>query len=242
MARKLREKDTDIIYDDDLVDLIDEKLDSEPVVKSSYKDVDENDTLEETFNNLDLDDYITDSKDTTKVAPVIKRSVPEPIRTKPAMVKNPFEQTERDSKPTYNEIVEEDYVPPRMDVRPYTPIPVKKSKKRFKLWLVSGVCGFCLLLAATMFGVLGVGAGAGTNSLAANGVESGELASDEGIINKTDSNLTDEEVQDWLSGGKNLPKQVQRGKTSSATENSEIATNSSMWDKFCDFFSHLFGR
>ena len=69
MARKLREKNTDIIYDDDLVDMIDEKLDNEPVVKSSMRDVDEADAVEDAFEGLDLDEYITDSKDTTKVAP-----------------------------------------------------------------------------------------------------------------------------------------------------------------------------
>lgn len=244
MARKLREKNTDIIYDDDLVDMIDEKLDNEPVVKSSMRDVDEADAVEDAFEGLDLDEYITDSKDTTKVAPAInKRVSPEPIKMKPAMVKNPFEQTERESKPTYNDIIEEDFAPARMDVRPYTPVPVKKSKRRFKLWLVSGICGLTLLFTATLIGVLGVGAGAGTNAMVANNVETGELASDQGIINKTDSNLTDEQVKDWLSGGKNLPKNVRSGKaSSSSTDNSDIITNSSMWDKVCDFFSRLFGR
>ena len=242
MARKIREKDADIIYDDDLVDMIDDKLESEPVVKSSYEE-DTDSALDEAFDSLSIDDYITDSKDTTKVAPVVKQKRQEPIRTKPSSVKNPFEGQEEDTKPTYNDIVDDDYVAPRMDVRPYTPIPAKKSKKRFKLWLVTGICGVCLLAAATMIGVLGIGAGAGTNALGRNNVETGELASDEGIINKTDSNLTEEQVKDWLSGGKNLPKNVSNGKTNnSLPESDDVITNSSLWDKICNFFSHMFGR
>lgn len=242
MARKIREKETDIIYDEDLVDTVDEKFESDSSSLRHQQTFDEDDkNLEDAFDSLNLDDYITDSQDTTKIVPKQKRV--ESLKQKPNLVKNPFEEETKNKKATYSEVVDEDYQIPRMDVRPYTPIPAKKSKKRFKLWLVSGVCCACLLVAATLMGVFGVGVGAGTNALYNNNVETGELASNEGIVNKSDSALTEDQVRDWLSGGKNLPKNITRGKTSgNSAESQEVITNSSVWDKICDFFSGLFGR
>ena len=239
MARKIGEKQTDIIYDEDLIDEVDEKLEQTPEIVSDDKEEDYD--LDEMFDNLDMDDYITDSQDTTKV--VQKQKKAESVRPKPKLVKNPFEQSSKQqTKATYNEIVDDDFDVPRMDVRPYTPVPVKKSKNRFKMWLVTGVLGVSMLACATLIGVLGVGAGAGTNAIGANSVETGELASDQGIINRTDSPLTEEQVQDWLSG-RNVPHNVSSGNASNSQYHSQqIVTNSSMWDKFCDFFSRLFGR
>lgn len=239
MARKIREKDTDIIYDDDLVDLIDEKLEEESPIKSALEQPEER--SDDVFDDLDLDEFITDSKDTTKVAPA-KIAKQEPIRTKPHLVKNPFDEKTESEKPTYSDVVDMNYTTPKMDVRPYTPIPVKKSKKRFKLWLVTGVCSVCLVACATLIGAFGLGAGAGSNALNSANVETGELASQQGIVNETDSPLTEAEIRDWLSKGKNLPKNVTRGNQAGSSVGEEAITNSSMWDKFCDFFSRLFGR
>ena len=244
MARKIRETDTDIIYDEELGDIVDEKLESDSYTTKTEQTFDESDAnLEDAFDSLQLDDYLTDSKDTTKVAPA-KKQAQAKVQTKRPNLENPFEQSSQPTtKQTYNEVVDDDYETPRMDIRPYTAVPTKKSKKRFRLWLTAGVCGVCLLVGATFMGAFGVGAGAGTNALYKNNVETGELASDEGIINKTGTQLTEEQVRDWLSGGKNLPKDVRRGSTSnSSSQNEDIITNSSLWDKLCDFFSQMFGR
>ena len=237
MARKIREKEADICYEDDLVDMIDQKLDSQPSIKSSMRVEDDQD-LQQAYKDLNLQGYITDSKDTTHVAPHKK---PEPVLTKPKLASNPFEGKEDECTPTYNDVVDTDYATPRLDVRTYQPVPIKKSSSRLKLWLTTGICGVCLLASATLIGVFGVGPGAGTQATSNNNVEFGELASDQGIINKTDTNLTDDQVRDWLSGN-NLPNGVTTGKTTNTNTNQDAITSSSVWDKFCDFFSRLFGR
>lgn len=238
MARKIREKETDTLYENDLVDMIDQKLDSQPIVKSSMHE--EDDDIQQVFKDLNMQGYLTDSKDTTHV---VTQKRPESVRTKPRPTANPFKEQENveESTPVYDDVVDTNYDTPRLDVRTYQPVPVKKSSKRLKLWLTTGICGVCMLASATLIGVFGVGPGAGTQAVSNNNTEYGELASDQGIVNKTDSNLTDEEIRDWLSG-RNLPKNVTSSDTSSTTSQQDTITSSSPWDKFCDFFSRLFGR
>lgn len=237
MARKIREKDTDL-YDNDLVAMIDQKLDDDAVdVRSSMVDS-EDQNLDEAYDDLSISQYITDSKDTTRVAKEQKPTTV--VRTRPKIAPNPFSQ-EEDVK-TYNDVVDVAEPTPRMDVRAFTPVPVKKSRKRFRLWLISGICAFTLLVSATLIGVLGIGAGAGTNALNRANVETGELASDEGIINKTDTSLNEQEVNDWLANRNNLPHNVSSRDLGDSTQSTSGATSSSLWDKICNFFSHLFGR
>ena len=236
MARKIREKDTDL-YDNDLVDMIDQKLDDDKVdVRSSM--VDEDTNLNEAYDDLNIQGYITDSGDTTRVAK--QRKTDTVVRTRPNIAPNPFSVP--DEPQTYEDVVSVVDTVPRMDVRSFTPVPAKKSRKRFKLWLISGVCAVALLASATLIGVLGVGSGVGTNAFNRANVETGELASDQGIINKTDTSLSEQEVSDWLANRNNLPHNVSSRDLGGKNDTSNAATNSSMWDKICGFFSRLFGR
>lgn len=237
MARKIREKDTDL-YDNDLVTMIDQKLDDKTVdVRSSMAEPDDV-NLDEAYNDLSISSYITDSKDTTCVAKEQKTATT--VRTRPNIAPNPFSQSEEVD--TYEDVVSVSETVPRMDVRTFTPVPVKKSHKRFRLWLVSGICAVALLASATLLGILGIGAGAGSHALGRANVETGELASDEGIINKTDSSLSEQEVNDWLSNRNNLPHNVSSRDLGKDTQASQTNTSSSLWDKICGFFSRLFGR
>lgn len=239
MARKIREKDTDL-YDTDLVTMIDEKLDNDNTVDvlSSMVEQTDDTNLDEVYNDLNI--QIADSKDTTRVAQKQQHQASF-VRTRPNIAPNPFSTNNQEEMQTYNDVVNAEESVPRMDVRPFTPVPVKKSRKRFKLWLISGVCAFTLLVSATLIGVLGLGAGAGTNVITRSNVETGELASDEGIVNKTDSPLTEQEINDWLSNGRNLPHNTSSRNLDNITQSSNTTTSSSMWDKICNFFSHLFG-
>ena len=240
MSKKLKEKDTNL-YDNDLVSMIDEKLtNTQPDVRSSMQEDDEDQNLQQAYSELNIQGYITNSGDTTRVAKAKKPAGV--VRTKPNIAPNPFTKQEQPTEQlqTYNDVVDFEDVTPQMDIRPYIPVPAKKSKKRFKLWLISGICAFALLASATLMGIFGLGAGAGSNAFTRNNVETGDLSSQQGIINQTDSNLTDAELTDWLSG-RNVPKNISNHDISNNTASQEIPS-SSVWDKVCDFFSRLFGR
>ena len=240
MSKKLKEKDT-TLYDNDLVSMIDEKLtNTEPDIRSSMEVEDEDANLQEAYNDLNIQGYITDSGDTTRIAKAEKPA--SVVRTKPNIAPNPFVQdVQQIEQNTYSDVVDFEETVPQMDIRPYTPVPTKKSKKRFKLWLISGVCAFVLLASATLMGIFGLGAGAGSNAFTRNNVETGDLSSQQGIINQTDTNLTDAELNDWLSG-KNVPKNISNHDISGGNTTTQDIPSSSVWDKVCDFFSRLFGR
>jgi len=241
-------------YDNNLLDMIDKKLqNSEPAVKTEMQRFDNShrtDRLEEVYDELDLQEYMSSDSDSSfdraikvskKDNPVIKTNhKPTPIQSE-----NPFavEKLMPTRQATYSDVVATSTVAPTIEIKSYTPIrPAKKSlKKRIKLWLVTGICCLVLLGGVVLVSALNLGATAGSNANTSNppDVETGQLADEQGIINKSGEDLTVEDMTSLDQGTLSPDTATKVGGTTTSTS---VTTSSSLWDQICAFFAHLFGR
>lgn len=244
-------------YDDNLLDMIDKKLQNstEPAVKSAMKKFDNShstERLNEVYDELDMEQFMTHSRDSI---PVINTRKPKPLNTiatsaqgKIKKISNPFivpEKKEETHQATYSDIVTVPKTAPTIEIKSYTPVrPAKQSlSKRLKLWLATGICCLVLLCGVIVVSALNLGMSAGGNVGGDNaiGVETGQLADEQGIVNNTGRDLTAEELES-LNNGTLSPDIAYKVPSTTNTLTQQTNPSSNLWDQICAFFARLFGR
>ena len=190
--------------------------------------------IEKVYSDLNVGQFFESQDKLAKLRePEAKPNILNQEKRKP--MKNPFES--KPTKPkvtTYNDIVDIPTVAPTLEVKNYADMPIKPAKnssgKRFKLWLVTGICCLVMLGGAITMSALNIGQTAGSNATITEiAVEQGALADESGYINNTGSDMNGQNIgaMEKVSG---VNKPVVKPQPST-----------SVWDKVCAFFSRIFG-